>query len=347
MKELITKLYNENSLTKNELLQVVNYSLKDPSYLFEKAWQTSRESYGDSVYIRGLVEFSNYCKQNCKYCGIRKDNKKVERYHLNKEEILSCIDKGLELGFQSFVLQSGEDFSFTASSLVDIIKSIKQRAPHSALALSIGERDYETYKMLSEAGGNRFLLRHESSNAEIYQNMHPNMTFDNRVKCLKDLRKAGFNIGAGFLVGLPNQTIEDLANDLIFLKELKPEMVGLGPFISHPDTPLKDFESGSLQITYVMLAMVRLLLPYSLIPATTAVSTLNKQGRTMAFRAGANVVMPNLSPDSVKKKYELYKNKAGLKDSSEKALESVKKVITEAGLVPDMGRGDPKKSKKL
>lgn len=341
MKELITKLYKENSLSRNQLLQVINYSLKDPSLLFEKAWQTARESYGDSVFIRALIEFSNYCKQNCKYCGIRKDNKKVDRYHLSKNEILLCIDKAQTLGFHSFVLQSGEDFSFTAESLVDIIKEIKQRAPNSALALSIGERDYETYKKLSDAGGNRFLLRHETSNTQIYDNMHPNLSFESRVACLKNLRKAGFDIGAGFLVGLPNQTIADLVNDLLFLKELNPEMVGIGPFIPHPDTPLKECESGSLPITYIMLALVRLLLPYSLIPAATAVSTLNSDGRSMALKAGANVVMPNLSPQTVKEKYELYKNKAGSTDSSKNELLKSIKVIKEVGLVPDMGRGDP------
>jgi biotin synthase len=290
--------------------------------------------------MRGLIEISSYCKQDCLYCGLRKSNRNAERYRLKPEQILECCQEGYELGFRTFVLQGGEDAWYTEDLLEDLIRTIKSRFPDTALTLSIGERDEEAYRRLYLAGADRFLLRHETASRRLYRSLHPTMSFDNRRNCLKTLQAIGYQVGAGFMVGLPGQTAEDLAEDLIYLKTFNPDMIGIGPFIPHDQTPLGTAKPGTLEDTLVMVALARLLVPDALIPATTALGTLNTEGREMALKVGANVVMPNLSPVSVREKYALYNNKICTGDESAQCRHGLELRIEAAGFSVDMGRGD-------
>lgn len=275
-KRLIEKLEKEQILSKEEYLYLIQNRENCKEYLFERANFTRDKVYGKEVYIRGLIEFSNICKNDCLYCGIRKSNSNIERYRLSKEDFLACSEYGYNLGFRTFVLQGGEDGFYTDELLCDIVRSTKERFPDCAITLSLGERNYESYKALKEAGADRYLLRHETANKEHYQKLHPKeMSFDNRIQCLKNLKELGYQIGAGFMVGSPYQTDENLAEELLFLKELNPHMVGIGPFISHKDTPFKDEKSGSVDVTLLMLGLIRLTLPNVLLPATTALGTLD------------------------------------------------------------------------
>jgi biotin synthase len=311
MRELIDKLYNNHNLEKEEFIYLIENFDKDTSeYLFSLAQTTSQEYFQKEVYIRGLIEFTNYCKNDCYYCGIRRSNKNVSRYRLSKEEILSCCQNGYELGFRTFVLQGGEDPAFTDEIMVDIIKEMREGYPDCAIALSIGEKSYDQYLAYYEAGANRFLLRHETANEEHYKKLHPeSLSLENRKECLRNLKKIGYQVGTGFMVGSPYQTPECLAEDLAFIKELSPQMVGIGPFIPHKETPFKDFPAGSMDLTLFLIGMLRLMLPNALIPATTALGTIDPKGREKGILAGSNVLMPNLSPIGVRKKYELYDNK--------------------------------------
>jgi len=311
MKSLIDKLDREGRLTKDEFLTLFSgFSREDSEYLFEKARARARKYYGNKIYVRGLIEFTNYCKNNCYYCGIRRGNPNAERYRLSKEEILACCANGYELGFRTFVLQGGEDPWYSDDILVDIISCIREKYLDCAITLSLGEKSYEQYAMYKKAGADRYLLRHETANEEHYSKLHPaELSCKNRKKCLFDLKRLGYQVGAGFMVGSPYQTMENIVEDLLFLKELQPEMVGLGPFIPHKDTPFADFERGKLELVLFLIGIVRLMLPSALIPATTALGTIHPQGRELGILAGANVVMPNLSPVSVRKKYMLYDNK--------------------------------------
>ncbi len=278
--------------------------------LAEKAVAVRKEIYGDTVFTRGLIEISNICKNDCYYCGIRKSNRNCDRYRLTEEQIISCADEGYELGFRTFVLQGGEDPYYTDEVLIRIIKSIKDHHPDCAVTLSMGERSYESYKALHEAGADRYLLRHETADKEHYQTLHPaEMSFDNRMRCLKELREIGYQVGCGFMVGSPGQTAEHLAKDLKFIEEFKPDMCGIGPFIPHKDTPFRDKPAGTLELTCYLLSIIRLIHPPVLLPATTALGTIHPLGREMGIQAGANVVMPNLSPVTVRNKYMLYDNK--------------------------------------
>lgn len=338
MKELIDKLYRTNYLTKDEITYLLdNLDEHSKEYLFNLAHDTLLKTYGNRIFIRGLLEFTNYCRNNCKYCGIRRDNKNVSRYRLSKEEILSSLEEGDKLGYKTFVLQGGEDPYYTDEILEEIIIEIKARYPLAAVTLSIGERSSESYEKLYKAGADRFLLRHETATPSIYHSLHPGMSFENREKCLFSLKRIGYQAGAGFLVGLPGESSETLANNLLFLKELDPEMVGIGPLIPHPETPLKGEKMGSVETTLIMIAMTRLLLPTTLIPATTALNTLCEEGIERGIKAGANVVMLNLSPVSVRKKYEIYRNKE-LRDIHE--LDIIKQKASNVGFVVDMCRGD-------
>jgi len=341
MKELLGKLYKYNNLRKDELVYLLK-SLDDEhkKILFEYSHQTRLKYYGKKVYMRGLVEFSNVCKQDCLYCGIRASNKKVERYRLMPDEILDCCKEGYELGYRTFVLQSGEDFWYTGEILADIVKSIKRLFPEAAVTLSIGERDRDTYKKLYDAGADRFLLRHETASKWLYEKLHPTMKFENRRKTLYILKNIGYQVGAGFMVGLPGQTEEDLAEDILFLKELQPDMIGIGPFIPHKETPLRDAKGGTVEQTLVMLALARLFVPDCLLPATTAMGTLHPRGRELALQVGANVVMPNLSPVGVRAKYELYENKICTGDEAAHCRHCIENRIKSAGFEVDMGRGD-------
>lgn len=311
MFKLIDKLELNRKLDKEEFIQLLSHiDEKNSGYLFEKARSLSQKHFGNRIYTRGLIEFTNYCKNDCFYCGIRRSNSKVERYRLNKEEILSCCDEGYSLGFRTFVLQGGEDLKYSTQDMVEIITAIREAYPDCAITLSIGERSHEDYQKFFDAGANRYLLRHETADEQHYGKLHPaSLSLVNRKKCLMDLKGIGYQVGTGFMVGSPFQTLECIAEDLLFIHGFEPEMVGIGPFISHQDTPFRDYPSGSLELTLFLIGILRLMLPNSLIPATTALGTIHKNGREMGIQAGANVVMPNLSPVNVRRKYALYDNK--------------------------------------
>ena len=326
MKKLIEKAKKNHSLTKNELIQILNNS-EINNELFSAADEVRKEFLGDEIHLRALIEFSNYCRCNCLYCGIRADNSEVERYRLDKSEILELAQHAANSGYKTVVLQSGEDLTFNADYLAEIIAEIKKT--DVAVTLSIGERSYEEYKLLKDAGADRFLLRIETTDKELYKIMHPKADFENRKRCLYDLKKLGFETGTGCLIGLPGQSIESLADDILFFKELDADMIGIGPLIPHPHTPLKDCECGNLMLALKVMALTRLLLPDINIPATTAMETLNPHGRIMALQAGANVVMPNFTAEDVRGKYEIYPNKVGVNyDELSKKLSQIGRTIS-------------------
>ena len=342
-KKLIDKLEKEHSLSFDEYLTLIKNRDKVSDYAAERACEIRDKNYGKVVYIRGLIEISNYCKNNCYYCGIRRDNKNCERYRLTADEILNCAKEGYSLGFRTFVLQGGEDGYYNDELLIKIISNIKKSYPDCALTLSLGERSFESYKALREAGADRYLLRHETANKEHYKKLHPSeMSFENRMRCINDLKSLGFQVGAGFMVGSPYQTDEDLANELLFLKKINPQMVGIGPFIPHSDTPFKDFKSGTAELTVFLLSLIRLTLPRVLLPATTALGTINPLGREMGIEAGANVLMPNLSPNTVKKKYTLYDNKICTGDEAAQCIICLKNRISKTGCTIVTDKGDYK-----
>lgn len=338
---LLEKAYQTNNLTNDEIIYLIkNITHKDRELLYSYALKTKRAYYGDKVYLRGLIEFSNFCRQDCLYCGIRASNAKVERYRLTPGEILGCCDQGYELGYRTFVLQSGEDLWYTDEILVALVHEIKIRYPKVAITLSIGQRRVGTYQSLFASGADRFLMRHETASKELYEKLHPTMHFDDRRASLNALKDLGYQVGAGFMVGLPGQTSADLAEDLRYLKEFHPDMIGIGPFIPHSETPLGTEKGGTLEDTLVMVALARLLIPDSLIPATTALGTLHPQGRELALKAGANVVMPIITPTSVRKQYALYENKICGDDQPEDCRYCIERRIQAAGFEVDLGRGD-------
>ena len=310
-KELIKKLITEHSLTLDEYEYLIDRRDAElAKELAERAVSVRRKIYGNAVYTRGLIEISNICKNNCIYCGIRAGNGSCDRYRLTPEEITECADEGYSLGFRTFVLQGGEDAYFTDEVICDIIKKLKADHPDCAVTLSLGERSFESYKRLYDAGADRYLLRHETADREHYMKLHPrDMSFDNRMECLKNLKKIGYQVGCGFMVGSPYQTSATLAKDLKFIEEFRPEMCGIGPFVPHKDTPFGDKPQGTVELTCFLLSVIRLIHPPVLLPSTTALGTIHPLGRELGIQAGANVVMPNLSPVSVRKKYELYDNK--------------------------------------
>jgi len=341
MKAIIDKLYEKNNLERDELLYLLNnLDEENKTYLLQKSHETSMKYYNNKVYMRGLIEFTNFCKRNCLYCGIRGLNKNAERYRLTTEDILSACESGYRLGYRTFVLQGGEDDYFTDDIIVKLITNIKEKYADCAVTLSIGEKSYNSYKKYYDAGADRYLMRHETASKDLYEKLHPNVSFENRIKCLWDLKEIGYQVGSGFMVGLPNQKNEDLVNDLLFLKKLNPEMIGIGPFIPHKDTPLSKEKGGTLEQTVLMIALTRLLLPGALIPATTALGTINPKGREEGIKAGANVVMPNLSPTSVRKKYSLYDGKICTGDEAAECRICIEGRIKSAGFELDMGRGD-------
>ena len=312
MKPVYERFIENPDFTKPDFVELIKCA-EDPEAvrrLKEEAVRIREIYYGKKVFTRGLIEYTNYCKNDCYYCGIRKSNTNAKRYRLTEDEIMACCENGYELGFRTFVLQGGEDAYYTDDRMVAIIKKIKEAYPECALTLSIGEKSYESYKRFREAGADRYLLRHETANEEHYRKLHPEkMSLAVRKNCLYDLKKLGYQVGAGMMVGSPYQTTEDLAEDLVFLKELQPEMVGIGPFIPHHDTKFSKEPAGSVEMTLFLLAVIRILLPKVLLPATTALGTMDPLGREKGLQAGANVVMPNLSPVKNRKQYELYDNK--------------------------------------
>lgn len=329
-------------MSKKEIIDLIRENKDNPSHeLLNSALELKKKYYGDKVYVRGLIEFTNYCKNNCFYCGIRRENKNANRYRLGHEDILNCCKEGYRLGFRTFVLQGGEDMYFDDKKICSLIYDIKNSYPDCALTLSIGEKSRESYKAYFDAGADRYLLRHETANDEHYAKLHPHeMSLKNRKQCLYNLKEIGYQTGAGFMVGSPYQTDETLAEDVMFLKELEPDMVGIGPFIPQKDSIFKDFKAGEINLTLTMLAIVRHALPKVLLPSTTALGTIDPQGREKGLKAGANVVMPNLSPVGVRKDYALYDNKICMGDEAAQCINCLKGRIERAGFIMDMGRGD-------
>lgn len=347
MQSLIDKLEKERTLKREEFIRLLTFFVsKDSEYLLKKARKVSNDIFGNGIYTRGLIEISNYCKNDCYYCGIRKSNIQAERYRLNKEEILSSCQEGHELGFRTFVLQGGEDPWFTDQRIVDIVSSIKTDYPDCAITLSLGEKTKAQYLQYYDAGADRYLLRHETANSIHYSRLHPKeLTLEKRKQCLLDLKDIGYQVGTGFMVGSPYQTFENLTEDLLFIRELEPEMIGIGPFIPHKDTPFAKEESGAMDLTIVLIGILRLMLPYSLIPSTTALGTIERKGRENGVLAGANVVMPNLSPMQVRKKYALYDNKIFSEEEGAESIELLQKQMERIGYQLLVDRGDHKSRK--
>lgn len=331
-------------LSQEEFAQLIaGRNEETAAYLFEKAARMRERYYGNRIYIRGLMEFTNYCRNDCYYCGIRKGNRRAERYRLGREEILACTEKGYELGFRTFVLQGGEDAWYTDERITELVSAIKKSHPDCAVTLSIGEKDRESYQRYFDAGADRYLLRHETICEKHYNTLHPpSMSFARRQECLRNLKEIGYQTGCGFMVGTPGQTTENLASELLFLKEFQPAMVGIGPFIPHRDTPFGDETAGSAELTLYLLGLIRLLLPKVLLPATTALGTVSDDGRERGILAGANVVMPNLSASLVQGKYELYNDKIYTGAENAAQLELLRSRMQKIGCEVTIDRGDTK-----
>ena len=309
--ELIDRLHKEHTLTRGEFITLIKErDEENASYLASLAREEAVKIYGNGVFPRGLVEFTNYCKNNCYYCGIQGSNQHTNRYRLSKDEILSACENGYQLGYRSFVLQGGEDPHYSDDVMVPIVSEIRKRYQDCAITLSLGERSKESYQKLYDAGADRYLLRHEAATPELYQKLHPeSLSLENRIQCLWNLKEIGYAVGTGFMVGAPYQTVENLVDDLLFIQKLDPQMVGIGPFVPHHDTKFKDYPSGTVELTTYLTSILRLMNPHLLLPATTALGTIDPRGREKGILAGANVVMPNLSPVAVRKDYSLYDNK--------------------------------------
>ncbi len=314
---------------------------EEVTYLYRQAREVADAVYGKKVFKRGLIEFTNYCKNDCYYCGIRRSNANAERYRLEKDTILACCKSGYELGFRTFVLQGGEDGHYTDERVCEIVSIIRQNFPDCAITLSIGEKPKESYQKYFKAGANRYLLRHETANETHYDKLHPSeLSLANRKRCLWDLKEIGYQVGCGFMVGSPYQTVETLHEDLCFIKELEPQMVGIGPFIPQQDTPFAKEAAGTLEETLRLLSIIRLIHPNVLLPATTALGTIHEQGRELGILAGANVVMPNLSPQSVREKYKLYDNKICTGDEAAEGDASLRERVKSIGYELVNERGD-------
>lgn len=339
---LLKKLNTKQTLDKKEWQFLIEGDY-DRQPLFAYARALCEQHYGKEVYIRGLIEMTSYCKNDCYYCGIRRSNRNASRYRLTEEEILSCADVGYDLGFRTFVLQGGEDFSYSTSDIARIVSNIKKKHPDCAVTLSLGEREKEDYRIWKEAGADRYLLRHETADRAHYEAMHPQeMFFSHRIQCLWDLKELGYQVGCGFMVGSPGQTVTCLIRDMELIRDLKPQMVGIGPFIPHHDTPFRDEKGGTLEMTLTLLALIRIMQPDVLLPATTALGTIHPKGRELGLLAGANVVMPNLSPQAVRKSYELYDNKICTGEEAAECISCLKSRVEGTGKQIVTSRGDAK-----
>ena len=342
MRALIDRLAAEHTLTDGELLTLI--TMDDPdaeAYLAQKADEVRRQVYGNRVFIRGLIEFTNYCRNNCHYCGIRRSNPNCQRYRLSLEDILACCDAGYALGFRTFVLQGGEDPFFTPQKITELVRAIKNAHPDCAVTLSVGEYDRAVYQDWFDAGADRYLLRHETANPDLYRALHPaELSLENRIRCLRDLKDIGYQTGCGFMVGSPGQTSEMILEDLRFIQDFQPQMVGIGPFIPHTDTRYRHEVPGSAALTLRLLAILRLMLPRVLLPATTALGTVLFDGRQMGMRYGCNVVMPNLSPAAVRKKYALYDNKISAGEEAAESVALLQKSMASIGYQVVTDRGD-------
>lgn len=339
---LIDTLYKDQVLDREELIFLLkNRGKEEASYLAELARKQAQKIYGKKVFPRGLIEFTNYCRNNCYYCGIQSSNKNICRYRLSIEQILSACQNGYELGYRSFVLQGGEDPYYSDERMVPIVEQIHQTYPDCAITLSLGERSFESYQKLHAAGGQRYLLRHETISPALYQKLHPKkMSLEHRVQCLHDLQEAGFQIGTGFMVGAPYQTLNDLADDLLFIKKLHPQMVGIGPFVPHHDTIFRDFAAGTAELTIYLISILRLMDHHLLLPSTTALGTIDPKGREKGILAGANVVMPNLSPTDVRKDYTLYDNKIYTGEEAAECVGCLSKRIESIGYQLEFSQGN-------
>lgn len=341
--DLISQLEKTGDLSDDGLLSII--LCEDPEtqkYLAERAVKVREKYYGRDVFLRGLIEFTNYCRNDCYYCGIRRSNRSAERYRLSEDDILSCCDRGYDLGFRTFVLQGGEDPYYTDDMIVSIVSGIKERYPDCAVSLSIGEREKDSYLLFREAGADRYLLRHETADREHYKSLHPEeMSFDHRMQCLKDLRETGYQVGCGMMIGSPGQEAEHILKDIRFIQEFKPEMVGMGPFIPHNETRYADHKAGTADMTLRLLSIVRLILPGVLLPATTALGTIDPRGREKGIMAGANVLMPNLSPVNVRKKYLLYDNKICTGEEAAECIKCLRQRVESTGFRIIVSRGDP------
>lgn len=342
MPDGLEQLYRGKALARDEWIALFALLEKDAARerLFHHARTVRASMYGNRVFMRGLIEFSNYCRQDCLYCGLRASNRDARRYRMTAEEIVACCEAGYRLGYRTFVLQSGEDPWYTADRMERLVADIKNRFPDAALTLSLGERPRAELVRFFRAGADRYLLRHETASPRLYAQLHPTGTLAARIRCLENLKEIGYQVGAGFMVGLPGQTRADLADDMLFLQQLAPEMIGIGPFIPNSRTPLAGSAGGTVAQTLIMVALTRLLLPEANIPATTALGTLAPDGREQALKAGANVVMPNLTPTTLRPKYALYENKICRDDDAALCRGCVEMRIQSAGFAVDMGRGD-------
>lgn len=326
---LVDKAYQSHELDKDEISFLLKQPLESLDCLLKKADQKREEVFSDEVHLRAIIEFSNYCRQNCFYCGLRKDNQSIERYQLKKEEIIETAAAAAEIGYKTVVLQSGED-EYSAKEIAEIIKEIKSKTS-MAVTLSLGERDFGAYKLWREAGADRYLLKHETADRELYDKYHPNMSFDNRIESLKYLKSLGYQIGSGVIIGLPGQSEETLAEDILLLKKLDIDMMGAGPFIPHHETPLKNAKTGTVEMTLKFNAICRLMMPLVHIPATTALGTIDVQGRQKALKAGANVVMPNVTDSSYREKYQIYPDKICINEEAGDCRQCIGSIINSLG----------------
>ena len=342
--KIIDKLYESCGASLKELEFLIDGRNEETAQkLFALARSRALENYGNKIYVRGLVEISSFCKNDCLYCGIRRSNQNAQRYRLTKDEILECCREGWALGFRTFVLQGGEDAYYTDDIMTDIVASIRAGYPDCAITLSLGEKTREAYQRYYDAGANRYLLRHETATPEHYAKLHPKeLSLASRMECLQNLKEIGYQVGCGFMVGSPYQTTADLARDLLFIKSFAPQMVGIGPFIPHHDTPFADKPAGTAELTLFLLAIVRLMNPKVLLPATTALGTIEGDGRERGILAGCNVVMPNLSPQSVRKKYMLYDNKLSSGEEAAEARAALERRVEAIGYRVVTDRGDYK-----
>ena len=339
MNEIINKLYETQDASDDELKVLID--LEDVTELREAAIKRRKQWYGTDVFMRGLIEFTNYCKNNCYYCGIRAGNHQVERYRLTKAQILECCEIGYKLGFRTFVMQGGEDPYFTDEMVCEIVREIKGRYSDAAVTLSIGEKSRASYQAYFDAGADRYLLRHETALCDHYAKLHPGtMSLENRKKCLFALKEIGYQVGAGYMVGSPHQTLDNLVADLRFLQELRPAMIGIGPFLPHSQTPFANEAKGSLSRTLNLLSIMRLMFPGALLPATTSLGTIDPRGREMGLEAGANVVMPNLSPVDVRRLYTLYDNKICMGEEAAVCNRCLKRRVQSVGYHLVVDRGD-------
>jgi len=349
MLDLIRRLEHTRSLTVKEYQYLIEHRDEESREALRcRAESLRKEIYGNAVYVRGLIEISSFCKNDCLYCGLRRSNRCAERYRLAEEEILECCREGWALGLRTFVLQGGEDSFFRDDVVCRIVQRIKSEFPECAVTLSLGERSRESYQRLFDAGADRYLLRHETADSAHYALLHPaEMSFDHRMQCLQNLHEIGYQTGCGIMVGSPGQSVHTLAQDMKFIEVFQPEMCGIGPFIPHHATPFAAHAAGTLELTCFLLSVVRLICPLVLLPATTALGTIDPTGREKGILSGANVVMPNLSPLSVRKKYALYDGKISSGAESAQSLAELKERMQRIGYEVVVDRGDAKKKQPM